>query len=407
MNLPLFIAKNYFLSRKKKNFINVISIIGMLALAVGCAALIIILSFFNGLEDLIKSLHSSFDPEIKISAVHGKSFIHTEELDNTLESIEGVKIVTEVIEENAYVKYRNSTMIVTIKGVEDNFLDHHRLDEKIVHGSFKLKDGGIDYAVIGVGVKYTLGIVNLKELFAIHVYYPNRKTRSALNPTRLTKHKTILPSGAFAIEKQYDLNYMFVPLSFAESLLDYGSRRTSLEIKVKEGYSIESVQNEIKKQLGEKYLVQNSDEQHASLIKAVGVEKLIVFLILALVIFILSFNIFFSLTMLAMDKQKDISVLFSLGATSRLIKKVFYWESLLISAIGMSVGLFLGTVFCLLQLKFGLIKLGMASAVMENYPVKIIPTDYLNIILLILIITYLASVRPAGIATNVKINEHL
>jgi len=403
MNLPLFIAKRYFLSKKKKNFINVISLIAMVALAVGSASLIIILSVFNGLEGLIRSLHNYFDPQLKIEAVEGKSFEVTDKFLSSIRDLEGVDIVTEVIEDNVYLSYRNSTMVVKLKGVSDNFIDQHRLDERIVQGKLKLHENGINYAIIGVGVQYTLGIVNLKDLFALKVYYPNRKAKSIFNPQKLINTKSLLTAGVFAIEKQYDANYIFAPLDFAVDLMDYDNRRSYLEVKVKDGYSISNVQANIKYLLGDKFRVLNSDEQHKSLIRAVKMEKFIVFFIFSLIVAILSFNSFFSLTMLAIDKSKDISVLFSMGANNKLIKRIFFWESIIISTVGVVIGLFLGTIFCILQQQLGIIKLGMATSVMENYPVEVQLLDYIYILVVIVLITVLAAIKPSNLASNIKI----
>ncbi len=398
MNFPLFVAQRYFLSKRKKHFINIISFIAMASLALGSASLIIILSVFNGLEDLIQSLHNYFDPQLKIEAVSGKSFEVDSVFLQRVNDVEGVAVVTEVIEDNVYVKYRNSTMVVKLKGVSDNFIEQSRIDSRIVQGSLKLRENGINYAVLGMGVQYTLGIVNLKDMFALRVHYPNRKSRHSFNPAQLINTKSLLPAGVFAIEKQYDGNYIFAPLQFAADLMDYENRRSYLEIKVVDGYTVSSVKKKLKAELGEGFSVLDSEEQHASLIKAVKLEKLIVFLIVALIVSILSFNSFFSLTMLAIDKQKDISVLFSLGIDKKVVKRVFLWISIMISTAGLGVGLVLGTLVCIIQKEYGFVKLGMTTSVMDNYPVKILGMDYVYIILVITIITLLAAVKPARMA---------
>ncbi len=374
----------------------------MVALAFGSASLIIILSVFNGLEGLIRSLHNYFDPQLKIEAVEGKSFEITPGLLDSVKNVEGVAVVTEVIEDNVYIAYRNSTMVVKLKGVSDNFIEQHRLDERIVQGELKLKDQGNNFAVIGVGVQYRLGVVNLKELFALRITYPNRKATSTYNTQRLINTKNLLTAGVFAIEKQYDDNYIFVPIDFARDLMDYDKRISYLEIKTHDKYEIADVQAKIKATLGENFRVLNSDQQHQSLIRAVKMEKLIVFLIITLIVGILSFNSFFSLTMLAIDKTKDISVLFSLGADKGLIRKIFLWESVLISLIGTLIGLFIGTIFCIIQQQFGLLKLGMSTSVMENYPVQIQAVDYGYILIVITAITFLTAIKPSSMAGNLK-----
>lgn len=402
MNFPLFVARRYFLSKRKKHFINIISFIAMASLALGSASLIIILSVFNGLEDLIRSLNNYFDPQLKIEAVEGKSFEVDSLFMENIKSIDGVAVVTEVIEDNVYVKYRNATMVVKLKGVSDNFVEQNRLDSRIVQGSLRLRENGANYAVIGMGVQYTLGIVNLKDMFAMRIHYPKRTSRHSFNPAQLINTKSLLPAGVFAIEKQYDENYIFAPLQFAVDLMDYENRRSYLEIIVKDGYSISAVKKRLKGELGNTFRVLDSDEQHLSLLKAVKLEKLIVFLIVALIVSILSFNSFFSLTMLAIDKQKDISVLFSLGVDKKVVRKIFLWISIMISGVGLSLGLILGTLVCIIQREYGIVKLGMTTSVMDNYPVKILGIDYLYIVLVIMLITLLASLKPAKMASDLN-----
>ena len=212
--------------------------ISMGAVAMGTMALVIVLSVFNGLEDLIRSLHNYFDPELKITATVGKSFIVSDSLIQKVENTPGVQIVTQIAEDNAYVKYRNSQMVVTLKGVEDNFIEHHRIDNRIVQGELRLKDEGVNYALIGRGVQYALSIPKMTNMYLLQFSYPRRGRASGLDQAKLTNQRSILPSGVFAIEKQYDLNYVFVPLDFAVDLFEYGDRRTSLEIKVAKDFSI-------------------------------------------------------------------------------------------------------------------------------------------------------------------------
>lgn len=375
----------------------------MAAVAFGACALIIVLSVFNGLEDFIRALYNSFDPELKIEAAEGKSFEVTKEFLNAIEGVEGVAVVTEVVEDNAYVRFRDSEMIVTLKGVEENFLNQNRMHEAIVHGELKLKENDVNYAVIGRGVQYELSIPPGNDLYPMVVYYPKRGRLSpTLNPENMVNRKPIIPAGIFAIEKHYDTNYIFTPLDFAVELLDYGNRRTALEIKTAEGASIESVQTALKNLLGEEFNVLDSDEQHSSLLKVLKIEKLFVFIAFSFIIAVASFNIFFSLTMLAIDKKKDISVLYSLGASDKLIKSIFIKEGAIISFTGAAAGLLLGFLICLAQQIFGLVPMGMATSVLDAYPVKIIFTDYLYIAGIIVLITFLASLRPATIATRYK-----
>jgi len=375
----------------------------MAGVAVGTMALVIVLSVFNGLEDLIRGLNMNFDPELKIEAVKGKSFELTSEFLDGIKAIDGVEIVTQVIEDNAYAKYKNDEMVVKMKGVEKNFIDHHRLDQNIVQGRMVLEEDGVNYAIIARGVQTALSINRLDNMYTLQFYYPKRRRTSGLNPTGLTNHKVILPAGVYAIEKQYDMNYVFVPLDFAIELLDYGNRRTSLEIKVNSSHGIPEVKERIKSFVGDDFRVLTSEEIHADFFKVLKIEKLFVFIIFSFILAIASFNIFFSLTMLAIDKKKDIAILSSIGANKKLIKSIFLTEGAIISFLGAFLGLFLGLVICLIQQNFGVVSMGMQTAIIDAYPVKVQFPDFLYTGLSIITITLLASYRPAIIATRINI----
>lgn len=405
MNLSFFIARKYFFSKRKRNFINIISIISMIIVAVCTAALIIVLSVFNGLEGLLRSLYGSFDPQIKIELKEGKSFIFSDSLENEITSIPGVDILTEVIEDYAYVKYREADMVVTIKGVSDNFLDQNRLDSAIVSGELKLKEDGINYAIIGRGVQYALSVMPGNDLYPLRVHYIKDAKVGSLDMNKLYSSRNILPGGVFAIEKNYDENYIFVPLDFAVSLLDYGNKRTSLEVKVADGYALKEVKDALKAKLGERFTILDNEEQHADLYKILKLEKLFVFIAFSFILAVGAINIFFALTMLALDKKKDISILFAMGASNKLIKTIFLSEGAIISLGGAFIGLLLGYLICLAQQTFGLVSMGMETSVLENYPVQMELMDFIYTSLSLIVITLLISYRPALIATrynNVK-----
>ncbi|MCC5927723.1 MAG: ABC transporter permease [Cyclobacteriaceae bacterium] len=405
MKLSLFIARRYFFSKKKKNFINIISLISMLAVAVGTMALVVVLSVFNGLEDLIRSLHNYFDPELKIVPSSGKSFEVNDEMLESIRNTEGVAILTQVVEDNAYVQYRNAKMVVNLKGVEENFIEHRRLDKRMVQGELKLRENGIDYAIMGRGVQYALNVMNMAEMHSLQIYYPRKGRVSTANIASSLNRMNIMPAGVFAIEKQYDMSYIFVPLGFAIDLLDYENRRTSLEVKVQDGYSINATQRRLKALLGEHYEILNSDEQHSSLLKAIKIEKLFVYLTFSFILLVASFNIFFSLTMLAIDKKKDIAILYAMGANNKLIKSIFLSEGAIISFSGAFLGLSIGLIICIIQQQFGIVSMGMATSVLESYPVKMQAGDFLYTGLTIILITLAASYRPAHIATRVDLRS--
>lgn len=407
MNLPLFIARRYFVSKRKQNFINIISILSMVGVAFSTAALIIVLSVFNGLEDLLRSLYSSFDPELKIEAAQGKSFEVNPRMLSTIRSIEGVAVVTEVIEDYAYLRYRDADMVVTIKGVSDNFIDQHRLDDRMVQGELKLKQDGVEYAILGRGVQYALSVAVEDKMYALQVFYIKSLKQNSLDPSQMYSRKSILPGGVFSIEKNYDENYVFLPLDFVVSLLDYGNRRTALEVKTREGANINAVKQKISEALGKPYKVLTSEEQQKDLYRLLKIEKLFTFLALTLLITVGSINIFFSLMMLAIDKKKDITILSAMGGTPQLIRRIFFSEGAIISFIGAASGLVLGGLVCWAQAEFGLVGMGMENAVVPDYPVKMIWGDFALTGLVIVGITALVSFYPALLASRSYSTQNL
>lgn len=372
----------------------------MIGIAFSTAALIIVLSVFNGLEGLLRSLYSSFDPEIKIELKKGKSFEITPELISKIQVIEGVGIITEVIEDYAYVRYRDADMVVTMKGVSDNFLDQHRLDDHLADGRLVLRENNIDFAIIGRGVQYALSVGVSENLYPLQVFYIKNMKSSSLDPSQLYARKSIEPGGVFSIEKNYDENYIFVPLQFAQDLLNYGNKRTSLEIQTAKDVDLKSVQQNIRETVGADFNVLSNEEQHRDLYRLLKIEKLFTFVALTLLILVASINIFFSLMMLALDKKKDISILFALGGHQHLIRKIFLSEGALIAFLGAISGLVLGGVICWLQDSFGLVGMGMENAIVSSYPVKMKLSDFVLTSGVIICITILVSFYPARLAAR-------
>ncbi|MCJ8163832.1 ABC transporter permease [Pontibacter sp. E15-1] len=407
MNVPFLIAKRYFFSRKKRNIISIISNIAMIGVAVGTAALIIVLSVFNGLEDLIREIYSSFDPDLKITAVTGKSFETDTEFMNRIRETPGVAVVSEVIEDNALLRYNERQMVVKVKGVSENFFEQNKVGSSVVEGHSDLILNGAYQALVGRGVQYQLSIRPSNEFVPLQFLYPRNTKFNPLNPEGAFNSLNIAPGGIFAIERQYDDSYVFVPLNFAAELLEYGRRRTALEIKVDPAAKIEQVKEALQQVLGQDFKIQNSDEQHTSLLRAVKVEKLFVFITFAFILGIASLNIFFSLSMLVIDKKKDIAILASMGATATTIRNVFLMEGALVAFIGAAYGLTTGMLICNLQQSFGLVSMGMATSVVEAYPVKMEVEDFVMTGVAIIVITLLVSIRPARKAAALSVRENL
>lgn len=407
MNLPLFIASRYLFSKRKKNFINIISIISVLVVAIITAALIIVLSVFNGLEELLRSLNNSFDPPLKIEAVAGKSFEVTDELREKIQSVNGVEMITEVVEDFAYVRYRDANQLVTLKGVSENFVDQRRIDASIVLGEVALRSGGVPLALVGMGIRNTLSIDLDDKLHALHVYYIKNTEGATIDPSRLYTQRPIYPGAVFSIIQNLDDNYIIVPLSFAVDLLDYGNKRTSLEINVVNENATDRVQAGLQSVLSDDFRVLNREQQHKDLYKLLRMEKMFAFLAFALLLCIGSINIFFTLMMLALDKKRDVSILSAMGAQLRTIRNVFLLEGAFIAILGTILGIIIGGSLCLLQRHFGLVSMGMESAVMEGYPVKIVAQDILYVVGAMFVITFLISYRPATLAARFSSVQHL
>lgn len=372
------------------------------------AALVIVLSVFNGLEDLLRTLNNSFDPEIKIQSSTKKSFEISNALLRKIEKVNGVEVVTEVIEDYALVRYRDANQVITLKGVSDSFLKQKRIPlEAIVEGELKLKEKNVNYAIVGRGVQYTLSIAINEPLYPLQVYYIKNLRSVGLDPSKLYSQKNIAPGGVFSIVQNFDENYIIVPIEFAQELLSYGNKRTSLEIKTTSEADLFAVEKALQQILGNEFLVLNHEEQHQDLYKLLKMEKLFTFLALTLLLVIGSINIFFSLMMLALDKKKDISILSAMGADSRQISNIFMAEGALIAFLGTFIGLALGGLFCLLQLKFGIISMGMETSITQGYPIQVKVVDFISALLVVSIVTLLISAYPAKLASRFAAVRHL
>lgn len=394
MNLSFFIARRYLISKKKQNIINIISGISIAGVATGTFALVVVLSVFNGFNDLIKSYFSTLDPDLKITAAEGKLFEPDYLTDSLLIDISGIEDYALVIEENALLKYDTRQYIATIKGVPDNFKTITGIEGLMVDGTFTPESDGSFYAIPGQGVAGQLGIsINFTE--PIHVYVPKKGTRVSLNLTSSLNHDYIIPVGVFALLEEVDSRIVFVPLRFARQLFEAGTKVSAVEIRLRDDASVKSIQKQIQEKAGKNYVVKNKYQQHDMLYKTMKSEKWATYLILVFILVIASFNILGSLSMLIIDKKDDIAILKSMGASSKLIRRIFLYEGWLISAIGVIAGLIVGVLVSLAQIHFELLSLpGHGSFVITAYPVKLQIPDLLLITLVVLSIGFLAAWYP-------------
>ena len=382
------------MQKKSRNAINIISGISVFGVAVGTIALIVVLSVFNGFDDLIKSLYSSFDPEIKITPFEGKTFVPHSASFDTLRELDGVMFISEVLEENALLRYGEKQYIATVKGIDGQFSDVTGIDTMIVDGEFRLYEKNRPYAIVGQGIAYYLGM-GLNFITPINIYSLKRSGNISINPEQAINRKYIFPSGVFSIEQEYNTKYILVPIQFARDLLQYNNEVSALELRLDPDTDLEIIQTRIQSLLGNQYVIQNRNEQNELFYKIMKSEKWAIFFILTFILIVASFNIIGSLTMLILDKKKDIETLRSLGASDGLIKRIFVTEGWLISFSGALIGLLIGSLISWLQAKYGLIKLdGSGSFIIDAYPVVYQFTDVIKVLLTVMLIGFVAAWYP-------------
>jgi len=376
--------------------INIISGISVAGVTIGTMALIVVLSVFNGFETLVISLFNSFDPPVKVSPVSGKTFDSKTYPWAQISTIPGIKAQTAVIEEKALLRYGTAQFLVSLKGVDSTYLSWTGLDSMMTAGSLILEFKGQPFAVVGQGVAYYLGVNPDDYGSYIEAFAPRRTGKLGSSPDQAFNRLDIRPSGVFSIQQDFDTKYVIVPIGFARELFEYTSEITSVEIALTENADVESIPDLIKQKLGPKYLVQNRFQQQETLYRIMQSEKWAIFLILSFILLIATFNVIGSLSMLILDKKKDIAILHSLGADNRLIRKIFMTEGLLVSLSGAIAGILLGTAICVLQQYFGLIKINAegGSFLISAYPVLMKWTDFLFVFITVSLIGLLAAWIP-------------
>jgi lipoprotein-releasing system permease protein len=381
-------------SKKKQNIINIISAVSVAGIIVGTTALVIVLSVLNGFIGLIDNFYSSFDPDLKITPVRGKMFDPSKYNFEKIKKLPGVVHYAEIIEEAALLKYGKQQYFATIKGVPENYANYTKIDSLIVDGSFQIWDKQNSYAAVGQGVAFNLGI-GLTFVDPIRIFVPRKGKQTSLNPSRAIKHNYIYPTGIFSVLEEIDLKYVIVPFEFAADLFESDTLISSVELGIENPEMIHSVQNNIEEILGEGFHVKNKFQQHDLIYKTMESEKWAAYLILIFILIIASFNILSSLSMLIIDKKDDIMILKSMGATPKLIRRIFLLEGWLISLLGAIIGTLLGIFICWLQVTFEIIQLpGTGSFIISAYPVKVIFSDILWIFGMVVLIGFLASWYP-------------
>lgn len=398
MNLSFYIARRYIIAKKSHNAINIISAISVLGVFIGAMALIVVLSVFNGFENLVVSLYNSFDPDIKITPATGKMFDPDAAPFQKLKEIKGIRNAGKTLEENVLIKYRDKQYIATIKGVENSFPQMSGIDTMISEGDFALQKDSEYYAVVGQGVAYNLALSLGDMINPLTFYVPKPGKEAVINPEDAFSVSGIYPAGVFSIQQDFDNKYVLVPIDFARELLGQNRKVSSLEITLDPDADQASIKKQIQSLLGNNFEVKNRYEQHIFLYRIMKSEKWAVFLILAFILIVATFNIVGSITMLVVDKKQDIIILKNLGADTDLIRKIFIAEGLMISLSGAILGLIAGAGICWLQETFGLVKLGgEGTFVVSHYPVKMMAADFIYVFLTVITIGFVAAWYPVRV----------
>ncbi len=400
MNFTLFISRRYLFSRKSHNAINIVTGISVACVAVVTAALIIILSAMNGLTDLVKTLYNSFHPEIRITAVKGKTFILDSSDVIAIKKLTNVVWYNEIVDENVLVENEDRQLKVTMRGVSDDYVKDTRFDTTVRQGNYDLHPNGRTGAVVGSEIGARL---NLGELSPLSIYVPKRDRSLSIDFDNLDENPfnkdLVYVSGLYSVSSDFDGKYVILPIDKVRELMDYTKESTSAEIGVKTGTDPDEVVEQVQKILGTKYLVQNRYSQNELLFNTLKSEKVWTFMILLFILLIATFNTIGSLTLLIIEKKKDIGVLWSMGADTTILRRIFFTEGLLISVTGTLIGSLLGLGLCFLQQRFGFIQL-TPGFVIEAYPIRVAMKDILLIIASVTAIGLLAAWYPVQVYTK-------
>ena len=404
MNLPLKIAKRYLVSKKSHSVINIISLVSVCGIAIASMALVCVLSVFNGFQDLIASLFSTIDPQIKVTPIQGKTFDASDPAIQEMAQWPEIAQISPVIEANVLQIYCDRQVPALLKGVTNKYEKQTRIDDIIIDGHFLLHDTVTDYATIGVGLANSLatGAGFRRPLMA---YVPKRKARiNMANPSSSLSSGRLFMTAVFRVNQaEYDDQLTIVPIDFARRLFDYTTEASALEITLQKNANEANIMERIQGQLGDNFEVKNRIEQKEASFKMVQIEKWMSYLILGFILMIASFNAIGSLSMLIIDKKADIDTLKSLGADNRLISRIFLTEGWLISAVGAVTGIIIGILLCWGQQTFGWIKLGEMSEafIIEAYPVSVQLLDIAAVLALVLLLGFFTAWYPVRYLKNI------
>ena len=399
MNFPFFIARRYLFSKKSTHVINVISSISVIGVAVATMALVIVLSVFNGFHDLVASLFTSFDPQLKVVPVEGKTAPSDDPILTQIRLLPEVDVATETVEDQALAIYQGKQAMVKIKGVEDNFSElSHITDILYGDGIYSLHAANLEYGILGIRLAQTMGIGAQWDGY-LKIYAPKKEGQLDLsNPGEgFVADSLNSPGVLFSVrQSKYDKNYIVTSIAFARNLFGQQGMLSALEIRLKEGSNLNAVKAEMQKIAGTKYKVLDRFEQQEDTFKIMSIEKLMAYIFLTFILVVACFNIIGSLSMLIIDKKNDVVTLRNLGANDKQITRVFLFEGRMIAVIGAVIGIGLGLLLCLLQQQYGFVRLGESegSFIVDAYPVSVHYTDVAIIFVTVIAVGWLAVWYP-------------
>jgi lipoprotein-releasing system permease protein len=389
-------AWRYFKAKKTTNAINVISWISILAIVIGTASLILVLSVFNGFEGLVKSLYSSFYPDLKISPASGKEMVLTLEQIQKLRSVKGVRNISMVVEEKALLKNGDYQTIVSLKGVDDNYTAVTNIRDQIVKGNFNTGTADDALLVLGAGIESAVGVQTDRNLVPLAIYLPRKGEVSLSDPFKSLSVDTINTSGTFLIQQDFDNKYALTNLAFVKNMLGMSADTYGgAEVAIDNSKDADAIQESVKNVLGKQYVVQNRYEQNASLFSVMQVEKWMIYAILSLILVVAAFNMIGALTMLVLEKKQDISVLHALGADRSFIQRIFLTSGLLLAFLGGGAGMLLAFLIGTAQTRFHLVPLEGNTFMVNYFPVKMVYTDFILVSITVIVIALIASWIPA------------
>ena len=400
MNLPLKIARRYLFAKKSTNAINLITGISVFGLSLGAAALVLVLAVFNGFEKLITGMMSNFNPDVKITATKGKTFISDTLIINQLRQLNGVEFVSEALEEVAFFEYDKSQAFGTLKGVDEYFHQINHIDTTVREGQYLLIDDKADYAVMGGGMRNQLGVYESSFATPLSIYMPKREETGALGQP--FRKRFLYPKGSFVIQTEFDNQYVLTNLAFMRDLLDAPDEVSSLEIKLKSGVNAKQTLADIRRIMGNDFTVKDRYQQDEAFMKVMNIEKWMSYAILGLTILLVAFNMVGALWMIVLEKQKDITILKSMGATEKMIRNIFLNEGLLICLTGLVLGFILamGLYAYHIYTEGGLVPLPPGFAT-DRYPVALKISDFIIVAVTVISIGLLASLPASSRAMRV------